>query len=84
MRDLIETHRDDVKLIIYVSSGEKSPETIALRKKVSDGCEQQIWDFFKTGQVVIYDANNGTRAARQKLAERFHNKGIHVILLGGH
>ncbi|KAJ3930240.1 MAG: 6-phosphofructo-2-kinase-domain-containing protein [Lentinula lateritia] len=65
----------------YFHLGEKSPETIALRKKVSDGCEQQIWDFFKTGQVVIYDANNGTRAARQKLAERFHNKGIHVILL---
>ncbi|KAJ3994306.1 bifunctional 6-phosphofructo-2-kinase/fructose-2,6-bisphosphate 2-phosphatase [Lentinula boryana] len=65
----------------YFHLGEKSPETIALRKKVSDGCEQQIWDFFKTGQVVIYDANNGTREARQKLAERFHKKGIHVIML---
>ncbi|KAJ4473096.1 6-phosphofructo-2-kinase-domain-containing protein [Lentinula aciculospora] len=65
----------------YFHLGEKSPETIALRKKVSDGCEQQIWDFFKTGQVVIYDANNGTRAARQSLAERFHSKGIHVIML---
>ncbi|KAJ3994795.1 6-phosphofructo-2-kinase [Lentinula boryana] len=42
---------------------------LALRKKVSDGCEQQIWDFFNTGQVVICDANNGTREARQKLAE---------------
>ncbi|KAE9405021.1 bifunctional 6-phosphofructo-2-kinase/fructose-2,6-bisphosphate 2-phosphatase [Gymnopus androsaceus JB14] len=65
----------------YFHLGEKSPETIALRKKISDGCEQLIWDFFQTGQVVIYDANNGTRAARQTLAEKFHNKGIHVILL---
>ncbi|KAF9073059.1 6-phosphofructo-2-kinase-domain-containing protein [Rhodocollybia butyracea] len=61
--------------------GEKSPETIALRKKISDGCEQQIWEFFKTGQVVIYDANNGTRGVRQTLAEKFHDKGIHVIML---
>jgi 6-phosphofructo-2-kinase/fructose-2,6-biphosphatase 4 len=76
-----------MKLVIIRSSiaclGEKSPETIALRKKISDGCEQQIWEFFKTGQVVIYDANNGTRATRQTLAEKFHDKGIHVIMLGG-
>ncbi|KAF5386441.1 hypothetical protein D9757_005843 [Collybiopsis confluens] len=65
----------------YFHLGEKSPETLALRRKILDGCEQHIWDFFKTGQVVIYDANNGTRAARQLLAEKFHNKGIHVIFL---
>lgn len=68
-------------LLWYV--GEKSPETNALRKKVSDGCEKLIWDFFANGgQVVIYDANNGTRKARQALAEKFSKEGIHVVMLG--
>ena len=54
-----------------------------MRKKTSDGCERLIWDFFEEGgQVVIYDANNGTRAARQALAERFDAGGIHVVMLG--
>ncbi|CAL1699277.1 unnamed protein product [Somion occarium] len=62
--------------------GEKSPETVALRKRISDGCEQLIWDFFNSGgQVVIYDANNGTRERRQALAEKFDKEGIHVIML---
>lgn len=55
---------------------------MALRKKVSDGCEKLIWEFFERGQVVIYDANNGTRHARQMLAEKFDKGGIHVIMLG--
>ncbi|KAF8556024.1 bifunctional 6-phosphofructo-2-kinase/fructose-2,6-bisphosphate 2-phosphatase [Imleria badia] len=67
----------------YFILGEKTPETMALRKRVSDGCEQLIWDFFEGGgQVVIYDANNGTKVARQTLAEKFDKEGIHVILLG--
>jgi 6-phosphofructo-2-kinase/fructose-2,6-biphosphatase 4 len=50
---------------------------------VSEGCEQLIWDFFNSGgQVVIYDANNGTRAAREALAAKFDEKGIHIIFLG--
>ena len=51
---------------------------------MSSGCEQLIWDFFNIsgGQVVIYDANNGTRQARHTLAEKFHKAGIHVIMLG--
>ncbi|KAH7886847.1 6-phosphofructo-2-kinase-domain-containing protein [Phlebopus sp. FC_14] len=66
----------------YFSLGEKSPETMALRKMVSDGCERQIWSFFEGGgQVVIYDANNGTRKNRQALAEKFDKAGIHVIML---
>ncbi|KAI0918520.1 hypothetical protein AcW1_009606 [Taiwanofungus camphoratus] len=61
---------------------EKSPETVALRQKVSDGCEQLIWDFFDAGgQVVIYDANNGSRERRQTIAEKFDKAGIHVIML---
>ncbi|KAL4071426.1 histidine phosphatase superfamily [Scleroderma yunnanense] len=67
----------------YFSIGEKSPETMALRKKVSDGCENLIWDFFEGGgQVVIYDANNGLRKNRQAIAEKFDKLGIHVIMLG--
>ena len=54
-----------------------------LRAKVSEGCEKLIWDYFEAGgQVVIYDANNGTRAARQRLAEKFDKKGVHVVILG--
>jgi tRNA splicing ligase len=54
-----------------------------LRKKTSDGCERLIWDFFEHGgQVVIYDANNGTKASRHALAEKFDAEGIHVVLLG--
>lgn len=42
-----------------------------------------IWDFFNGGgQVVIYDANNGTKAQRQRLAEKFDKDGIHVVMLG--
>lgn len=63
--------------------GEKSEETVKLRLKVQDGCEKMIWDFFNGGgQVVIYDANNGTKAQRQRLAQKFDKEGIHVVILG--
>ncbi|EMD35440.1 hypothetical protein CERSUDRAFT_85419 [Gelatoporia subvermispora B] len=66
----------------YFTLGPKSPETLALRQKVSDGCEQLIWDFFDSGgQVVIYDANNGTRERRQTIAEKFDKAGIHIVML---
>ncbi|KAL0960034.1 hypothetical protein HGRIS_011682 [Hohenbuehelia grisea] len=66
----------------YFTLGNKSPETVALRTKVSEGCEKTIWDFFENGgQVVVYDANNGTRAARNNLAEKFDKAGIHVVIL---
>ena len=68
---------------LKLARGEKSPETIKLREKVLEGCEQQIWDFFNAGgQVVIYDANNGTRERRNAIAEKFDKAGIHVIFLG--
>jgi 6-phosphofructo-2-kinase/fructose-2,6-biphosphatase 4 len=64
--------------------GKKSPETIELRQKVLDGCEQLIWDFFNSGgQCVIYDANNGRREQRQRVAAKFGKEGIHVVILGG-
>ena len=51
------------------TTGEKAPDTLALRQKILLGCEQIIWDFFDAGgQVVIYDANNGTKAKRSELA----------------
>lgn len=51
---------------------------------MQEGCEQMIQDFFDGGgQVVIYDANNGTRERRQRIAEIFDKKGVHVVFLGG-
>jgi len=68
----------------YFTLGEKSPETEELRRSIKVGCEAQIREFFdKGGQVVIYDANNGTVKARNELAERFDKQSIHVIFLGG-
>ncbi|PFH48678.1 hypothetical protein AMATHDRAFT_42092 [Amanita thiersii Skay4041] len=66
----------------YFTLGEKSPETVKLRQRVAEGCEALIWSFFESGgQVVIYDANNGRRKARQALAEKFDKAGIHVVYL---
>jgi hypothetical protein len=70
-------------IFLPIHTGQKSPETLQLRKTVSDGCEKLIWRFFDGGgQVVIYDANNGARTQRQAIAEKFDKKGIHVIYLG--
>ncbi|KAI0064410.1 bifunctional 6-phosphofructo-2-kinase/fructose-2,6-bisphosphate 2-phosphatase [Artomyces pyxidatus] len=66
----------------YFTLGEKSPETMALRRRIQDGCEQQIWDFFHAGgQVVIYDANNGSVAQRQRVGTKFDKEGVHIIML---
>lgn len=60
------------------------PETIELRRKIKDGVEAQVWDFFERqgGQVVIYDANNGDKQSRRELMEKFEARGVHVIFLG--
>ena len=34
--------------------------------------------------MAIYDANNGTKATRKAVAEKFTAKGIHVVFLGKH
>jgi 6-phosphofructo-2-kinase / fructose-2,6-biphosphatase 4 len=66
----------------YFIVGARTEATTALRLRVLESCEQLIWDFFDDGgQVVIYDANNGTRDARNALATKFDAKGIHVIML---
>ncbi|KAJ3761562.1 6-phosphofructo-2-kinase-domain-containing protein [Lentinula raphanica] len=67
----------------YFSLGEKSASTNALRLQILRGCESQISHFFEhaKGQVVIYDANNGTRHARKALAEKWAGRGVHVIML---
>lgn len=46
--------------------------------------EEQIWDFYdeQGGQVVIYDANNGSKESRKRCLEEFGSKGVHVIFLG--
>lgn len=31
---------------------------------------------------MIYDANNGAKATRNAIAERFEKEGIHVVMLG--
>lgn len=61
-----------------------SPETAALRNSVRAKCERDILDFFEnaSGQVAIYDANNGTKKSRRALYDRFHKLGYHVIFLG--
>lgn len=57
--------------------------SIALRKQVADACEDSILKFFDGGgQVVIYDANNGVKANRTRLAEKFHKLDTHVVFLG--
>jgi len=66
----------------YFTLGEKSASTIALRKQVADACEQMITDIFdRGGQVIVYDANNGSIATRHRLAEKFDKMGIHVVFL---
>jgi hypothetical protein len=63
--------------------GAKSEESIALRKQVADACEDTIQKFFDGGgQVVIYDANNGVKANRTRLAEKFDKLDVHVVFLG--
>lgn len=66
----------------YFSHGERNPETEALRKRVLDGFDDQVLKFFQEGgQVVIYDANNGTQRRRKVVREKF-NGIAHVMFLG--
>ncbi|KAI0696836.1 bifunctional 6-phosphofructo-2-kinase/fructose-2,6-bisphosphate 2-phosphatase [Cytidiella melzeri] len=65
-----------------LGTGEKSEATMVLRQKILTGCEKLIWDFFNSGgQVVVYDANNGTREKRREIAEKADRQGIHIVFL---
>ncbi|AAW41133.1 cytoplasm protein, putative [Cryptococcus deneoformans JEC21] len=60
----------------------RSEATNALRRRIKAELEDQIMDFFtQGGQVVIYDANNGSVAERKITSEKFGNRGVHVIYL---
>ncbi|PWN44022.1 bifunctional 6-phosphofructo-2-kinase/fructose-2,6-bisphosphate 2-phosphatase [Ceraceosorus guamensis] len=67
----------------YFHHGAKSPETAALRAKVQSGFDESVLQYFASGgQVVIYDANNGTVSRRAALREKFGKQlGIHVMFL---
>jgi 6-phosphofructo-2-kinase/fructose-2,6-biphosphatase 4 len=62
----------------------RSEATNALRRRIKNGIEDEIMDFFlvQGGQVVIYDANNGNVKARKETLDKFEAKGVHVIFLG--
>jgi 6-phosphofructo-2-kinase/fructose-2,6-biphosphatase 4 len=68
----------------YFKPGEKSQETEALRAKILAELDQQVIDFFmkEGGQVIIYDANNGTQKRRADIREKFGAMGVHVMFLG--
>ena len=73
----------EIGLTDFLTLGAKSDESIALRKQVADTCEDAVQKFFDGGgQVVVYDANNGVKANRTRLAEKFDKLGIHVVFLG--
>ena len=66
------------------ASGPLSEATRALRDRIANELEDQILDFYSVqgGQVVIYDANNGSVTARKRCYDKFESEGVHVIFLG--
>ncbi|EPQ31690.1 uncharacterized protein PFL1_01023 [Pseudozyma flocculosa PF-1] len=74
--------RVDVMPKDYFKSGPKSAETEALRKRILDEFDETVVDYYdQGGQVVIYDANNGSQARRYAIREKFGKLGIHVMFL---
>lgn len=67
----------------YFKPGPKSDSTEALRAKILEGFDQSVIDFFfqEGGQVIIYDANNGTLARRAAIREKYGKMGVHVMFL---
>lgn len=68
----------------YFKPGPKSEDTELLRAKILEEFDQQVVDFFlkEGGQVIIYDANNGTQKRRADIREKFGGMGVHVMFLG--
>lgn len=67
----------------YFRSGPKSAETEALRGRILEEFDQQVVDFFfkEGGQVIVYDANNGTLKRRADIREKYGKMGVHVMFL---
>lgn len=67
----------------YFTPGEKSKETETLRARILEEFDQRVVDFFfkEGGQVVMYDANNGTLKRRAAIREKFGTMGVHVMFL---
>lgn len=51
---------------------------------MKDEVEELILNFFfvEGGQIVIYDANNGSAKHRRNTLKKFEERGVHVIFLG--
>ncbi|GAA6008658.1 hypothetical protein JCM10207_007193 [Rhodosporidiobolus poonsookiae] len=67
----------------YFDAEGRSPETDELRMKVRLTLEEEVAKFFRenVGQVAIYDANNGTKAARIALRQKFEAQGVNVFFI---
>ncbi|WWD20724.1 hypothetical protein CI109_105200 [Kwoniella shandongensis] len=67
----------------FQTKSPRSEATNTLRRRIKNEIEDQIMDFFTVqgGQVVIYDANNGSVAQRKDCLQKFESKGVHVIFL---
>lgn len=66
----------------YFIDGQKQQSTEDLRMRVLSEFDDTVLDFFNSGgQVVIYDANNGTQNRRYAIREKFGKLGIHVMFL---
>ncbi|GAA6027880.1 hypothetical protein JCM8097_001762 [Rhodosporidiobolus ruineniae] len=67
----------------YFDAASRTPETDEMRMKVRVTLEEEIARYFKenTGQVAIYDANNGTKAARIALRQKFEAQGVNVFFI---
>ncbi|GAA5969778.1 hypothetical protein JCM11641_008039 [Rhodosporidiobolus odoratus] len=67
----------------YFNPVNRSPETDELRLRVRVTLEEEVARYFKdnVGQVAIYDANNGTKAARIALRQKFEAQGVNVFFI---
>ncbi|WVR08520.1 hypothetical protein IAU60_005575 [Kwoniella sp. DSM 27419] len=74
---------DNVPPDYFATKSPRSEATNALRRRIKGELEDEIMDFFlvQGGQVVIYDANNGSVQARKQCYQKFENEGVHVIFL---
>ncbi|BGP54498.1 hypothetical protein JCM8202_001578 [Rhodotorula sphaerocarpa] len=67
----------------YFNAAERTPETDKMRTEVRLSLENEIAKYFREniGQVAIFDANNGTKAARIALRQKFEAQGVNVFFI---